>query len=171
MNNKKGFTLIEIMAVVIIIGILAALSIPNLIGYARDSRNDRAKTALYNIAQGYKSFRNDFAWVSVSPLGPLAKQNLTEGVSTQSCNINNFTGTNPTAGFATLIQCSYIDNIDYDKLRYKFYLGNGNGACSACGSATPTTDLACMVGNDSGPYVSTYCAYIDSNNMLHETAI
>lgn len=171
MRNTKGFTLMELMAVVIIIGILASLSIPNLIGYARDARNDRAKSNLYTIAQGYKNFKNDFAWVGFSSWGPLQRQNLQAEQSCDNATINNLVANAATIDYSVLIRCSYINNIDYEGLRYHFYLGNGNGACAACNSPTPNSDLACMVGNDGGAYNNTYCAYIDMNNTLHETAI
>ncbi|MBR1862658.1 MAG: prepilin-type N-terminal cleavage/methylation domain-containing protein [Ruminococcus sp.] len=37
-NNRKGFTLVELVVVVAIIGILAALVVPSLMGYVRRSR-------------------------------------------------------------------------------------------------------------------------------------
>ena len=44
LNNKKGFTLIELMIVIAIIGILAAIAIPNFIDYRNKSYCSRAES-------------------------------------------------------------------------------------------------------------------------------
>ena len=50
LNNKKGFTLIELMIVIAIIGILAAIAIPNFIAYRNKSFCSRAESDANNIA-------------------------------------------------------------------------------------------------------------------------
>jgi type IV pilus assembly protein PilA len=49
LKGQKGFTLIELMIVVAIIGILAAIAIPNFLRYQATSRQSEAKTNLGGI--------------------------------------------------------------------------------------------------------------------------
>ncbi|MCP4690149.1 MAG: prepilin-type N-terminal cleavage/methylation domain-containing protein [Desulfobacterales bacterium] len=51
-GNEKGFTLIELMIVIAIIGILAAIAIPNFIAYRNKAYCSRAENDAQNILAG-----------------------------------------------------------------------------------------------------------------------
>ena len=64
-RRQHGFTLIEIMVVVIIIGILAAIVAPNVIGRVDDAQIVKAKAEIANIENALKFYRLDnFAYPS-----------------------------------------------------------------------------------------------------------
>ncbi|QLG87330.1 prepilin-type N-terminal cleavage/methylation domain-containing protein [Chitinibacter bivalviorum] len=56
-HKHQGFTLIELMVVVAIIGILAAIAIPSYQDYVRKSRRTDATTKLAQIQQQMEKFR------------------------------------------------------------------------------------------------------------------
>ncbi len=58
-NKNQGFTLIEIMVVVIILGILTAIVAPNIIGRVSDAQISAAKQDLRNIDSALRLYRLD----------------------------------------------------------------------------------------------------------------
>jgi type IV pilus assembly protein PilA len=58
--NKKGFTLIELMIVIAIIGILAAIAIPQFAAYRAKSYNSASQSDLRNVLTVLEAYYADF---------------------------------------------------------------------------------------------------------------
>lgn len=57
MKNKKGFTLIELIVVIAILGILALLLVPSFIGYADDAQKATCDANRHLIERSYKFYK------------------------------------------------------------------------------------------------------------------
>jgi len=55
-SKSKGFTLIEVMAVIAIIGVLAAVLIPNITGYINEARKVKVVNQARKVVTAVESF-------------------------------------------------------------------------------------------------------------------
>lgn len=104
-NKKiKGFTLIELMIVVAIIGILSMIAIPSLVKFLSKSKRAEAYVNLGSLAMAQKAYWAENGTYTTKLSGPnsinwkpQSNHNYTYGFS-GSEGINNFTGKLKTAG-------------------------------------------------------------------------
>ncbi len=115
--NSKGFTLIEVLVVVLIIGILAAIAMPEYIKSVERSRMAEMVTLLGNIAQAQQRkymhvnrYIDNFTALDVAPEGASGSLFYTKGnpTSGEGCN-----------GYALTLHSGNYDEGYVDATRYR----------------------------------------------------
>jgi type IV pilus assembly protein PilA len=146
MKSQAGFSLVELMVVVAIIGILASLAIPSVGKYMAKARQSEAKTQLSSLYTAEKAFfaeytayHSMFGAVGYSPEGKL-RYNVGFSAVTSEATAANGYSTAPTAAPQTAIDTSA-------------YCGTGTGTIGASGCAilngatnTPPGPVTAVVG-------------------------
>lgn len=138
MKNQKGFSLIELLVVVIIIGIIAAIAIPNLLSSRRAANEASAVSSLRTIHSAQATFQ------------------ATNGSGNTYATTLPLLGTG--VGGAGLIDGALSGSATPTKSGYDFAMSTGTGATTYCASANPdstTTGTRIFgVGSDGVVYQS-----------------
>ena len=96
--QARGFTLIELMIVVVIVAVIAAVALPNYFGSVRKSRRADAITALNQIAQAQERWRaNNVSYTTVLTSAGLNVPNPSSGYYTLAASAASGTGYTATA--------------------------------------------------------------------------
>ena len=99
--KDEGFTLVELMVVVAIIGVLSAVAIPNFKKYQAKSKTSEAKLQLSAAYTAQQSFYSDYdtyavclAYMGYNPVNEIAQRIYATGFGTGSATV---------AGIATIL--------------------------------------------------------------------
>ncbi|MEX0887460.1 MAG: type II secretion system major pseudopilin GspG [Phycisphaeraceae bacterium] len=60
MRGAKGFTLVEVLVVVVIIGVLAAMIVPQIVGRTTEARRSSAQNQIAQVSNAIQTFYLDY---------------------------------------------------------------------------------------------------------------
>ena len=114
-NRQKGFTLIELMIVVVIIGILAALAVPRFMRASTKSKQSEAKQILKQIYTMEQTYRQEYSsYWGQGTSASAAAQNAFATIGVEVMTSARYTYTITTASTTTLLVTATSSVLDDD---------------------------------------------------------
>jgi len=171
--RKTAFTLVELMIVVAIIGILAAVAIPNFLKYQARVKKSEAKTSLRGlyVAERALFVEKDSYSSSLPEIGFIPERGnrfaLMVGCST-------FSVRNAASETVTAAQCAFTPDLfkGFADVRGAPLTNITTSVSSVgMGSCTPAADIGCVSLGNNGGLFALAAANIDNDSTIDTWAI
>jgi len=144
-RNKKGFTLIELLIVVAIIGIIAAIAIPNLLNAIQRGKQKRTMADMRTIGTAVEQYQIDMSLYPAAGYTPL---NLADASAIAAQVAPTYVKQMPAKdGWAN----SYYYGADAQHQAYQIASYGKDGAATT-GSTGKTTDFNADIVYEQGSY-------------------
>ena len=180
-RSGEGFTLIELMIVVAIIGILAAIAIPNFLQYQRRARTSEARTNLGAIRTSETTFYAENGCYLDTAQWPAIAVAGTVKLATPWAAALPVAVVPPPAGWCIAVSKGNFNNLNYAPIAAVFYSYGVDTLQNAVGVPTPVVAGAapCVAAGAAGAvstipnngYTATATSNLDGDALLSTFAL
>lgn len=141
--QEDGFTLVELMVVVLILGVLAAMAIPSYVSMTETTKADNATNLTKLIGLANASYKIDHGGIGAS------------GDINNACNTRACDAANPTLA-CNLVGCGYLAKMNWDATGYYFRAISDASGYLSCSART---------GTDTAPF-NSWEFFVRNNGMV-----
>ena len=172
MLNKRAFTLMEILFVLLVIALVVSFALPALRTVRFDIKNSRAKAAVKKMAEARRSYYQYMRGGKIQDGAMFNAETSMQNASCTNLRASGKPGNSSTAvEISELFGCGFLDWKDFAGLPYTFYICDldENAGVPPC---TNTGIYAGAVGNSSAGSKynnpSKYYMFVDETMKVKE---